>query len=75
MPFSSQPRKKGTLKPQGEHPSSCGCSEHKKVVDIPTDKKKIANILDKISDKMTKEKKAAEKAAFVISGWINGKKR
>jgi hypothetical protein len=69
MPFSSQPRKKGFQQGQGEI-SSC---PSKKVIDLPTEKKLLANITQKIDHLLHKDKKAIEKAAFVLSSWISRK--
>lgn len=87
MPFSSQPLKKGKTGPQdGIKKPSCGhvalqksCPECQqvetaKVIDLPTEKKKLANLQEKIADKLVKDKKATDKAAFVISSWIKKSK-
>lgn len=42
------------------------------VIDLPTEKKKLATLQEKIADKLIKDNKATDKAAFVISQWISG---
>lgn len=87
MPFSSQPRKKTGSQPQAESKTpACGhstpqksCVECKKkddnVVDLPTEKKKLFDIREKIAEKLKKEPKAAEKAAFILSRWISSRRK
>ena len=85
MPFSSQPqKKKGTQASQaGSRLPACGhatpksgcaiCQKEKgaQIIDLPTEKKKISVLVDKIVDRLTKDPKATQKAAFIISNWIN----
>ena len=91
MPFSSQPRKKGAPGSQdGIKKSSCGhsasqgkscpacqktASAEKKVIDLPTEKKKLAALHEKIKTKLLSESKSLEKAAFVLSNWLNKKSK
>lgn len=73
MPFSSQPRKKGNSGPQdGTKKPSCGSSSSN-VIDLPTEKKKLAVVQEKIAKQLATDPKAVDKAAFVIAEWINGK--
>jgi hypothetical protein len=78
MPFSSQPRKKGTQAPQEGQRPSCGAPASKKEPTTPTDnaasKRQIISIREKLADKFLTDPKAAEKAAFIISLWINENK-
>ena len=79
MPFSSQPRKKGVQVAQ-EGPKSSSCHTNKpepkptKPADPATEKKQLLLLREKIADRFEKDARAAEKAAIILSTWINKKK-
>ncbi|MEW6055843.1 MAG: hypothetical protein AB1540_04440 [Bdellovibrionota bacterium] len=88
MPFSSQPRKKGKSEPQDGNNPSCGhlanqktctvCNppnKAQKLYDVAKEKQKITMLTDKIVQKLSTEKRGLEKAAFVLSSWISGKRK
>lgn len=78
MPFSSQPRKKGIpASPRGgQEKPPCGQPvSNKKVADLPTEKVLITRLREKIADKATADKRFSEKAATVLSSWLNSKKK
>jgi hypothetical protein len=88
MPFSPQPRKKGSSGPQdaNKKKASCGhvsplkdCPECNKqvdnVIDLPTEKKKIAVLQEKLAHKFMTDAEAPRKAAQILAQWINDTKK
>jgi hypothetical protein len=45
------------------------------VVDLPTEKKRLSIVQEKLANQFATDKRAAEKAAFILSDWINGKNK
>lgn len=75
MPFSPQPKKKGKATSQeGKNPSCDACAPPAKIIDLPTEKKKIATLQEKVFKALAADPQAAQKAALILSAWINKKR-
>lgn len=46
-----------------------------KIVDLPTEKMKITRLREKIADSTANDRRFDDKAALVLSNWINQKKK
>lgn len=80
MPFSSQPRKKGVQVGQEESKDS-SCQNHSpqpktpaQKAELAEEKKKILSLREKVADRFQKDPRASQKAATILSLWINKKK-
>jgi hypothetical protein len=74
MSFASQPRKKkpAASGKQGDGKSPCCPDSNPKIIDFPTEKKKTIDLIHKINEKLSKDPKVIEKAAYIIGAWVNG---
>ena len=61
-------RKIADAAPAEAPPSSAATA---KILDLPTEKLRIARLRDKIVDKAVTDKRFSEKAAFVLSSWTS----